>query len=129
MKYGKERPYRKITSRNLMRTADVLGIPRGVFVTNLSTMSRMLPDAVRGAIDDVPTSMVTPQLRAMPTRIRSFADGFVEQIQRDDLSYRNLPRFEGGHATGRPATSRVWEPGEWRAGRWVTGHYRGRSGR
>lgn len=129
VKYGKERPYRKITSRNLMRTADVLGIPRGVFVTNLSTMSRMLPDAVRGAIDDVPTSMVTPQLRAMPTRIRSFADGFVEQIQRDDLSYRNLPRFEGGHATGRPATSRVWEPGEWRAGRWVTGHYRGRSGR
>ncbi|MFJ5000173.1 type II toxin-antitoxin system HipA family toxin [Microbacterium sp. NPDC088619] len=128
VKYGKERQYRKITSRNLMRTADVLGIPRGAFVTNLSTMSRALPDAVQGAIDEVPVGMVTPQLRAMPTRIGSFAERFVQQIQRDDLSYKNLPRFEGSHAIGRPFTNRVWEPGEWRAGRWTTGHYRGRSG-
>jgi serine/threonine-protein kinase HipA len=128
VKYGKERPYRKIASRNLMRTADVLGVPRGDFAGNLSRMSRMLPDAIQAAIDEVPRGMVIPQLRAMPTRIRTFADAFVESIQREDLSYRNLPRFEGAHAIGRPA-NRIWEPGEWRAGRWVTGRYRGRTGR
>lgn len=129
VKYGKERPYRKITSRNLMRTADVLGIPRGIFAGNLSRMAGALPDAVQAAIDDVPAGMVTPLLRAMPKRIGAFAADFVEQIERGDLSYRNLPRFEGAHAIGRPPTSRLWEPGEWRGGRWNTGHYRGRSGR
>lgn len=127
VKYGKERRYRKISSRNLMRSADVLGISRGLFATNLGTMSQALPEAVQAAIDDVPTPMVTPQLRAMPARIGTFATELVEQIQRDDLSYRHLPRFEGAHALARPITNRVWEPGQWRGGRWVTGRYRGRS--
>lgn len=129
VKYGKERPYRKITSRNIARTADVLGVPRGVFVTNLDQMSRTLPGAFRAAIDEVPVEMVTPELRAMPSRIQNFAAEIAGRIQPEDLSYRALPRFQGATAIGRPATNRVWEPGERRGGRWVTGRYRDRAAR
>lgn len=129
VKYGKERPYPKITGRNIARTADMLGVPRGVFATNLDVMSRALPAAFEAAIEEVPISMVTAQLRAMPARIQNFAAEIVGRIRTEDLSYRTLPRFRGSTAVGRPATNRVWEPGERRGGRWITGRYVNRATR
>lgn len=88
--------------------------PREIFAGNLRRIASALPDAVQAAIDDVPEGMVTPLLLAMPERVGRFAADFVEQIEREDLSYRNLPRFEGAHAISRPITSRLWEPGSGR---------------
>lgn len=129
VRYGKERPYRKITSRDIVRTADVLGIPRGIFATNLDVMSRALHAAFDAAIDEVPIDMVTAELRTMPERIRDFAADIVGRISSEDLGYRALPRFDGAIATGRPATNRTWEPGERRGGRWITGRYVNRATR
>lgn len=129
VRYGKERPYRKIASRNIVRTADVLGVPRGIFATNLDVMSLALPAAFGAAIDEVPIDMVTAELRTLPERIRDFAADIVGRISSEDLSYRALPRFNGATATGRPATNRTWEPGERRGGRWITGRYVNRATR
>lgn len=127
VKYGKERAYRRITSRNLMRTADVLGVSRESFTEALRLMSHGLAEAFQEAVDQVPRDMVTPLLRDLAPRVAAFAAGFVEQIQHDDMSYRHLPRFEGARAVVRPTGARVWQPGEWRNGRWATGRYRGRA--
>lgn len=128
VKYGKERKYRLLSGRNLVRTADVLGIQRRAFADTLSKMAAVLPDAFTAAIDEVPANMVTEVLVAMPSRIKTFADGFVSSIGRGDLSYRDLPRYEGSHAIGQPAP-RIWESGQWRDGRWITGRYRTRTKR
>lgn len=129
VKYGKERPYRKISGRNIARTADVLGVPRGAFVGTLDRMSRDLPGAFDAGMADVPDDMVTEQLRAMPARIETFANDFVHRVHGEDVSLRSLPLFEGARAIGRPARSRIWEPGERRGHRWITGRYRNRPSR
>lgn len=129
VKYGKERPFRKISGRNLARTADVLGVPRGRFADVLARMSRELPEAFDAAIDEVPSDMVTAQLRAMPARIGTVSEQFARSMRAEDLSLRGLPRFEGATSVGWPETNRIWVSGEWRGGRWVTGHYRTRSTR
>src|SRR5690606_3641587 len=123
VKYGRERQYRKISGRNIARAADVLGVPRSLVTNSVSEMAALLPDAFGAAIAEVPASMVSAQLHAMPTRVRAFADEFVSRLSHEDLSVKALDRFAGATAVGRPTTGRVWRPGEWRRGRWVTGRY------
>lgn len=129
VKYGKERPYRKITGRNIARTADVLGMPRSVMIQTIDEMARGLPQAFEAAVANVPSEMVTDQLTAMPGRVRVFAREFVHRVHGEDLSMSALPRFTGPTAVSRPVTGRIWEPGGWRGGRWITGHYRTRVNR
>lgn len=126
VKYGKERPYRQISGRNLARTADVLGVPRGMFLVMLEEMAEQLPDAFESAVAAVPGEMVTDQLRAMPDRIDRFSKEFVNRMNGADTSLRALPRFVGSHAIGQSDTGRTWIPGSWQGGRWVTGQYRSR---
>lgn len=125
VKYGKERRYRKISGRNLARTADVLGVPRGAFIDLLDQMSRGLPGAIEEAIARLPDGLTTAHLASMPARIVTFSTQFVQRMRREDLSLRSLPRFAGATAVSRSPV-RIWEPGEWRGGRWITGRYRRR---
>ncbi|MCW4457413.1 type II toxin-antitoxin system HipA family toxin [Microbacterium sp. MPKO10] len=129
VKYGKERRYRLISGRNIARTADVLGMQRTDFIGRLEQMAKELPNAFEQAIGQVPSSMVTTELRAMPVRIAAFATDLVHRTQGEDLSLRALPRFTGKTAVGTPRSRGLWEPGTWRNGRWITGHYRKRSTR
>ncbi|WP_404435850.1 type II toxin-antitoxin system HipA family toxin [Microbacterium aerolatum] len=129
LKYGKERPYRKITGRNLVRTADVLGLPRREFAELLELFARALPGAFEAAIAQLPNGLATQQVLAMPARVASFAREFVERVNAEDLSIQNIPRFTGFSNTTDLTPSAVWEPGEWRDGRWITGRYRNRISR
>lgn len=129
MKYGKERRYRSVSGRNIARAADVLGVPRGDVAKLLERMAAVLPGAFEAAIGELPDGLATAQVKAMPTRIVTFAADFVSRVRGEDLSLRSLPRFTGSTATGRPPTNRTWEPGEWRGGRWITGRYRYRATR
>ncbi|MFJ2502861.1 type II toxin-antitoxin system HipA family toxin [Microbacterium sp. NPDC087592] len=129
VKYGKERPYRKITGRNLARTADVLGVPRREFAALLNRMSQKLGEAFEEAVQALPGGLATARVRAMPARIERFAGEFVERIAAEDLSVRNIPTFTGPTNAEEQARTAVWEPGEWRSGRWITGRYRTRISR
>ena len=129
LRYGKERPYRKITGRNLARTADVLGVPRREFATMLDRMAQALPDAFEGAVDALPDGVGRARVRSMPARIGRFAREFVERIEAEDVSVRSIPTFVGPTNSADRATPSVWEPGEWRSGRWITGRYRTRISR
>lgn len=126
VKYGKERSYRKITGRNLARTADVLGLARREFAELLGAHSRALRAAFEAAIEQLPDGLVTQRVLAMPARIDKFAREFVERVEAEDLSIRNIPRFTGSSNTTDLTPNALWEPGEWRAGHWVTGRYRRR---
>ncbi|TCJ23794.1 type II toxin-antitoxin system HipA family toxin [Microbacterium sp. PI-1] len=126
VKYGKERPYRQISGRNLARAADVLGVPRGMFFAMLKEMAEQVPDAFESAIAETPGEMVTDLLRAMPGRIDRFASEFVIRMSDADIGLKALPRFVGSHAIGQLDIGRTWIPGSWQNGRWVTGRYRSR---
>src|SRR5690606_2786942 len=50
VRYGKGRPYRQITGRNLARTADTLRMDRREFHDQLVDMQRRLPSALDAAV-------------------------------------------------------------------------------
>lgn len=129
VQYGKERPYRKITGRNLARTADVLGVPRPELAELLDRVACVLPGAFEDAITQLPEGLATSRVLAMPARIDAFAREFVDRIEVEDLSVRSIPRFTGSTSTTAQAPSAIWEPGKWRDGRWITGRYRSRIAR
>ncbi|WP_337004386.1 MULTISPECIES: type II toxin-antitoxin system HipA family toxin [unclassified Microbacterium] len=129
VKYGKERPYRKITGRNLARTADVLGVPRRQFLALLDRVSKSLPGAFEAAVAELPEGLATERVHAMPVRIGEFARGFVDRLRAEDLSVRSIPTFTGAMNRGDRVLGTTWEPGGWRSGRWITGRYRSRVSR
>lgn len=128
VKYGKARKYRQISGRNIARAADVLGLQRDRMVSAIAEMVPRLSEAFEAAIAEVPRDMVTDQLLAMPSRIRTFADDLARRVRDEDLSLRALPHFAGQTAVSRRA-ARVWKTGEWRNGSWVSGRYLGRVSR
>ena len=94
-------------------------------VNTIDEMAPRHPEVFDAAIAEVPDSMVTEQLLTMPSRIRTFAEGFVHRVHAEDLSLHALPRSEG-HTAVSQSPARIWKQGEWRNGRWVTGRYLGR---
>lgn len=127
VKYGKVRRYRNLTGRDLMRTADVLGIPRPEFLREMHDMRARLHEAFDHAIAELPAALVTDRVRRMPERIERFAMDISSRATTNDVT--ETPHFQAP----KPQYSRfapgrqVWTPGRWRGSRWETGHYRSRA--
>ncbi|BDZ64842.1 HipA domain-containing protein [Agromyces mangrovi Wang et al. 2018] len=129
VRYGEERRYRRISGRNVARTADVLRMPRTEFLEQMDRLATGLPGAIEAAVSELPSGLVTEKVARMPDRIATFARELVDRARKEDTGRDAVPPFTGATAIGRPGASRVWEPGRWRGDRWVTGRYRSRNSR
>ena len=127
IKYGKVRRYRSITGRDLMRTADVLGVSRVEFLDELHEMNRQLGKVFERAVAELPVGLVTERVRQMPERIKGFATEIVSRVTAHDITETPHCEATGQNRAASPHPGRTWVPGKWKDGRWETGHYRRRA--
>lgn len=125
LKYGKNRRYRTISGRDLVRTADVLNLDRLAFVEQLRDLATKLPEAFETAIAELPEGFGDESVVRIPERIGAFASRLTASVSGADLT--DTAKFDGTHSWRGEAGGRVWVPGSRSPdGAWNTGHYRSR---
>lgn len=124
VRYGKQRPYRRITGRNLARTADTLLLNRGEFHDRLVDMQQKLPTALAQAISELPTEMVTDRVKRMAEREKEFGAEVVSRMTLADIA--DTPIFDPPSHRRRSRRNSVWVPGQLKNGAWELGSYRNR---
>ncbi|MGR4010832.1 HipA domain-containing protein [Leucobacter sp. 1207-22] len=124
VRYGKERPYRQITGRNLARTADTLHMDRREFHDQLVEMQRRLPSALDAAVDELPVEMLTDRVKRMAERETEFGMEISSRMTSADIA--DTPVFNPPSNRTSDRHNRVWVPGQLKNGLWETGSYRNR---
>ena len=119
MRYGKEYRLGSIDGRNLVRTADALGVNRAEFFGLIQRLGEAIPEQFARASDQLPGLEITDRVRALPEVI---AQSVASQLQAITSAALETPKWEPLVRTGSPGNT-LWEPGHARSGRWVTGHY------
>ncbi|MFF8816993.1 HipA domain-containing protein [Leucobacter sp. NPDC015123] len=122
VRYGKERPYRQITGRNLARTADTLRMDRREFHDLLVGMQLKLPDALDRAVHELPKEMLTARVKRMSEREREFGTEITRRMSMTDIA--ETPNFDPPSNSGNHRRNTVWAPGQLKAGVWESGSYR-----
>lgn len=124
VRYGKARPYRQITGRNLARTADTLHMGRHEFHDLLVDMQHRLPDALDAAVNELPVEMRTERIKHLSEREKEFGTEIASRMTMTDIA--NTPKFDPPYNRGHQRRNRVWVPGQLKDGVWESGSYRGR---
>lgn len=124
VRYGKERPYRQITGRNLARTADTLRMDRREFHDQLVDMQRELPSALDKAVNELPKEMLTERVKRMPEREKEFGTEVASRMTMVDIA--DTPKFVPSFNRSSRRRNRVWSPGQLKDGVWESGSYRNR---
>ncbi|MBX8996910.1 type II toxin-antitoxin system HipA family toxin [Corynebacterium testudinoris] len=124
VRYGKVRPYRQITGRNLARTADTLRMGRREFHDQLVDMQRRLPSALDKAVNELPEEMLTERVKRMPEREKDFGTDVTSRMTMGDIE--DTPKFDPPANRSHRRRSRVWAPGQLKDGVWESGTYRNR---
>lgn len=122
VRHGKVRPYRRISGRNLTRTADTLGLDRREFHDQLMDMQSKLPTVFDQAISELPEELLTDRVKRMPEREEEFGIELSSRITMADMI--DTPTFHPPSNRDHNAHSRVWVPGRFKDGRWQSGSYR-----
>lgn len=130
VRYGKVRPYRQITGRNLARTADTLRMERREFHGQLVDMQSRLPGALDEAVNELPEEMLTDRVKRMPEREKEVGIDVTSRMAMCDID--DTPTFDPpssrSHRSHRShrRLSRVWTSGQLKDGVWESGNYRNR---
>ena len=124
IRYGKKRPYRQITGRNLARTADTLRMDRYEFRDQLVEMQRKLPGAFDRAVSELPEEMRTERVKRMPDRSKEFGMEITSRMTTDDIA--DTPKFDPPSNRNQHGRIQVWTPGQLKNGVWELGSYRKR---
>lgn len=134
MKYGREYRLRKIDGRNLVRTADDLGMDRAAFLDIVTSVAKGLPEAMSLALEELPELQVSARVRELPEAVAGAGEAIERSLHATDLDVSGesySPR--SARAVGaQPSFGRavgagdVWVPGHHEGGKWVSGHYRSR---
>lgn len=126
VKYGNTRRYRNITGRDLVRTADVLGMDRAEYAELLRELACGLPEAFEAAAAELPRGFGHEKVSRIPERVRAFSADIAGRITSADIA--ETPSFAGQLLPGPESGGRVWVPGERGPdGAWRSGHYRSRT--
>ena len=99
------RPYRRISGRNLTRTADTLGLDRREFHDQLMDMQSKLPTVFDQAISELPEELLTDRVKRMPEREEEFGIELSSRITMADMI--DTPTFHPPSNRDHNAHSRV----------------------
>lgn len=119
MRYGKEYRFKSIDGRNLVRTADSLGLDRTEFLGIVESVGERLPFAFDEALKGLSDVPVTQSVRDIPQLVSDFVGQLMRRINVNDLVVEREDK-----PASKQRVSEVWVPGHFELGKWVSGHFR-----